>query len=57
MALTLTLWLGRLFSSTAGAVPPIPSTDRKPMEIQVERLPDHLWRDLGFPQPRHRDGE
>jgi hypothetical protein len=25
-----------------------------PMTIEVERLPDYLWRDLGFPQPRRR---
>ena len=31
--------------------------DRKPMEIEVERLPDYLWRDLGFQQPRRPDGE
>ena len=57
MAHAVTLWLGRLFSSPAGAVPPPPFTDRKPMEIEVERLPDYLWRDLGFQQPRRSDGE
>lgn len=57
MALTFTLWLGRLLSSTAGVAPLPPSAERKPMEIQVERLPDYLWRDLGFPPLRRRDGE
>jgi hypothetical protein len=25
------------------------------MKIEVECLPDYRWRDLGFPQARHRD--
>ena len=58
MAHAVTLWLARLLSSNADAVPPRPPfTDRKPMEIEVERLPDYLWRDLGFQQPRRSDGE
>ena len=57
MAHAVTLWLGRLLSSTAGAVQLPQSVDRKPMEIEVERLPDYLWRDLGFQQPRRSDGE
>jgi hypothetical protein len=56
MALASTIWLNRLlsrdFESTARPV----STDRKPMEIEVERLPDRQWRDLGFVSPR-RPGE
>jgi hypothetical protein len=58
MAPTFTLWLGRLLSSCAGASVPLhPSVDRKPMEIQVERLPDYFWRDLGFPPVRRPGGE
>jgi hypothetical protein len=57
MALTFTLWLNRLLSSSTGAVPLPPSVNRKAMQIQVEPLPDYLWRDLGFEQPRRRDGE
>lgn len=57
MALAFTLWLGRLFSSTTGGVPLPQFAQRKPMEIEVERLPDYLWRELGFEQPRHLDGE
>ena len=57
MALTFTLWLGRLIFSSAGKGPLPPSTDRKPMEIRVERLPDYLWRDLGFPPLRRPGGE
>lgn len=57
MAFAITLWRERLLSSTTGVVSLPPSADRKPMEIEVERLPDYLWRDLGFPQPRRPDGE
>ena len=57
MTIALTLWLERLFSSTTEAVSVPQSADRKPMEIAVERLPDYLWRDLGFQQPRRPDGE
>lgn len=51
MAFAITLWLERLLSGTTAAPPPPRSVDRKPMEIEVERLPDYLWRDLGFQQP------
>ena len=57
MAFAITLWLERLFFSTTGAVPLPQSADRKPMEIEVERLPSYLWCDLGFQQPRRADGE
>jgi len=35
----------------------MPYLDRKPMEIEVDRLPDYFWRDLGFQQPRRPGGE
>jgi hypothetical protein len=57
MALASTLWLNQLLSSTMGANPLPASSYRKPMAIEVERLPDYLWRDLGFQQPRRPDGE
>ncbi len=57
MAFAIILWLERLLSSATDAVPLPPSTDRKPMTIEVERLPDYLWRDLGFQQPRRPDGK
>ena len=57
MALASTLWLNRLLSRTSDAVPPPAPAARKPMEIEVERLPDYFWRDLGFQQPRRPGGE
>ena len=57
MAFAIALWLERLLSSTTGAVPLPVFPDRKPTEIEVERLPDYLWRDLGFRQPRRADEE
>jgi hypothetical protein len=57
MAIAAKLWLNRLLLSTSGAVPLPQPADREPMEIEVERLPDYLWRDLGFPQPRRSGGE
>jgi hypothetical protein len=50
MTYALTLWLDRLFFTSLDIDP---STGRKPLEIEVERLPDYRWRDLGF-QPRRR---
>lgn len=57
MAFAIRLWLERLFSSTTGAISLPQSVDRKPIQIEVERLPDYVWRDLGFQQPRRPDGE
>ena len=53
MAFAFTLWFGRLLLFNASGGVPFPQPiGCKPMEIEVERLPDYLWRDLGFPQPR-----
>jgi len=49
-------WLDRVLLGTSGTVP-MPYLDRKPMEIEVDRLPDYFWRDLGFQQPRRPGGE
>ena len=32
-----------------------PRSAEEPLQIEVERLPDYLWRDLGFQQPRRPD--
>lgn len=49
------LWLGRFFLG-GGLAAFVPSKDRQPMQIEVERLSDHAWRELGFLRPR-RIGE
>ena len=46
-----TLWFGR-FLTGAHAKAAAPSSEPTPMKIEVERLPDYLWRDLGFPLPK-----
>jgi hypothetical protein len=56
MTFAFASWLGRFLSVTIRPSPAARPDDRYCMEIEVERLPDYLWRDLGFPQPR-RPGE
>jgi hypothetical protein len=53
MTFALASWLGR-FLSIAARPSPGHRPDDRPMKIEVERRPDYLWRDLGFPQPRRR---
>ena len=57
MALAFTRWLEHLCTGTTGRVLFPQPNRRKPMEIEVERLPDYFWRDLGFQQPRRPHGE
>jgi hypothetical protein len=56
MSLTVALWLHRLVSSRAAVALTRP-VDRKPMEIEIERLPDYFWRALGFPPVRRPGAE
>jgi hypothetical protein len=56
MAQAFTRWLEHLCTGTTGRVLFPQPNRRKPIEIEVERLPDYFWRDLGFQQPR-RGGE
>ena len=57
MTHALTNWLWR-FISTAGYPTQDPSpTDETPMKIEIERLPDYLWRELGFRPVRRRDDD
>lgn len=57
MTHALTLWLERLLALKPDTASPPPSPGRKPLEIEVERLPDYLWRDLGFQARRRPEGE
>lgn len=54
MSHTFTLWLGRFFSGAARSIRISEPSDPKPVLIEVEALPDYLWRELGFQQPRRR---
>jgi hypothetical protein len=47
------LWFGRFLSSAHPASRSEPR-EPEPMKIEVEALPDYLWRELGFQQPRRR---
>ena len=55
--LTMVNWVERLLMGvTLPADPPRkgqPQHRSRPIEIAVERLPDYLWRELGF-QPTRR---
>ena len=57
MTTASTIWLNRLLARVAEAAVRAMPTDRKPMEIEVQRLPDYVWRDLGFPPARRPGGE
>lgn len=56
MAHAFTLWLGRLLFA-ARPMAQVQPDEERPLEIEVERLPDYRWRELGFPPPRQPDGE
>jgi hypothetical protein len=49
-----TLWFGRFFASARPALYASPR-DEPPLKIEVERLSDHRWRELGFQRPRRPD--
>jgi len=48
MTHTLTNWLWRVVSGAAHSSRVRPSAERPTMTIEVKRLPDYLWRDVGF---------
>lgn len=54
MAYALTHWLSGFLSSAARSASLPEPSDRKPMDIDVETLPDYRWRQLGFQQPKRR---
>ena len=56
MTHAFTMWLGRLLFATRPLVQPLPA-EQPPMKIEVERLPDYCWRELGFPPSRRPDME
>ena len=55
MTLTFASRLGRSPSTTARPAPDSRQEGQAPMKIEVESLPDYLWRELGFQQARRPD--
>jgi hypothetical protein len=54
MTFTFPSWIGQLPIASSRPAPDSRPAG-KPMRIEVERLPDYRWRELGFPQPRRPD--
>ena len=54
MAHAFTLWFDRFFTGAHSAAYTSPGNE-PPLKVEVERLPDYLWRELGFPQPTRPD--
>jgi hypothetical protein len=54
MTLLSVRWVWRLMAKAAPWDLP-QQQEPPPMKIEVERLPDRLWGDLGFPRVRRRD--
>lgn len=55
MTHALAHWFWRL--AWIHPAPDRPSAKQPPMKIAVERLPDYLWRDLGFRQVRRPEDD
>jgi hypothetical protein len=50
MTFTFPSWIGQLLLTSSRRAPgALPAG--KPMKIEVQRLPDYRWRELGFVQP------
>lgn len=50
MAHAFPFWLGQFIFPARPVVHP-PAKERAPLKIEIERLPDYQWRELGFLQP------
>jgi len=55
MTLLSASWFGRFLAVGVQVVARSHPDAKSPLKIEVERLPDYRWRDLGFPLPRRRD--
>jgi hypothetical protein len=54
MTHVLAVWLGRIFFASRPLIQPLPPK-RQPMKLEVERLADYRWRDLGFVPLQRRE--
>jgi hypothetical protein len=52
MTHALARWLWRIVSPAVHLTQDPPRAGHPPMKIVVERLPDYMWRNLGFSQRR-----
>ena len=57
MTHALANWLWRLASAAGHPTRYRRRTDETPMKIELERLPDRLWRELGFRPVRRCDDD
>ena len=55
MAIMSLHWIWQLIGSERRSAVRPERHDPPLMKIEVERLPDYRWRDLGFSQVRRRD--
>jgi hypothetical protein len=51
MTLLSTAWFGRFLGAGTHLVASNRRDEKPPMKIEVERLPDYYWRELGFRLP------
>lgn len=51
MTLLSAAWFGRFFAEGTSLIARGQRDEKPPMKIEVERLPDYYWRDLGFRLP------
>jgi hypothetical protein len=51
MTLLSAAWFGRFFGEGTRLIARSLRDKKPPMKIEVERLPDYCWRDLGFRLP------
>lgn len=51
MTLLSAAWFGRFFPEGTALIARGQRDEKLPMKIEVERLPDYYWGDLGFPRP------
>jgi hypothetical protein len=57
MTHALTNWLWRIVSTATHPAQDPPKPGQPPMKIEIERLPDYLWRELGFQQSRRPEDD
>jgi hypothetical protein len=55
MTLLSTRWFWRFLAEASPRSLRPRRQEPLPMKIEVKRLPDQLWSDLGFPRPCRRD--